>query len=137
MEVTSRTSANSSLTSPAKSAFRKTKSPRSKWPSTKRARTFSNTPTTATRNGIGNIATQKSGSTSAQKNDRLIIEISDHGQRFDFSDYRPDDLQKRIKDMKPGGYGIHIMRKFMDEVQYNSSDEAGNTLRLVKYLKKS
>jgi anti-sigma regulatory factor (Ser/Thr protein kinase) len=38
--------------------------------------------------------------------------------------------------MQPGGYGIFIMRKLMDEVQYSSSDQTGNTLRLVKYLKK-
>jgi hypothetical protein len=25
----------------------------------------------------------------------------------------------------------------MDEVQYNSNDQTGNTLRMVKYLKKS
>ena len=67
---------------------------------------------------------------------RLVIEIHDHGQRFDFSAYRPDEIEGRIKEMKPHGYGIFIMRKFMDEVQYSSNDKTGNTLRLVKYLKK-
>ena len=38
--------------------------------------------------------------------------------------------------MKTNGYGIAIMREFMDEVTYSSSDATGNTLRLVKYLKK-
>lgn len=68
---------------------------------------------------------------------RLVIEINDHGQGFDLAKYRPADLEKSIKDMKPGGYGIHIMRNFMDEVQYRSNKRTGNTLRLVKYLKKS
>ncbi len=67
---------------------------------------------------------------------RLIIEINDHGQRFDFSNYNPAGIEDRIKEMKPHGYGVFIMRKFMDEVQYSSSDATGNTLRLVKYLKK-
>jgi anti-sigma regulatory factor (Ser/Thr protein kinase) len=39
--------------------------------------------------------------------------------------------------MKTNGYGVHIMRQFMDEVQYSSSDQTGNTLRLVKHLKKT
>lgn len=68
--------------------------------------------------------------------DDLIIEINDHGQQFDFGSYRPSPIEERLQQMKPGGYGISIMRQFMDEVQYNSSNTAGNTLRLVKHLKK-
>jgi serine/threonine-protein kinase RsbW len=68
---------------------------------------------------------------------RLVIEINDHGQRFDFATYRPHDIEQRVLQMQTGGYGVAIMREFMDEVQYSSSDVAGNTLRLVKYLKKS
>ena len=68
---------------------------------------------------------------------RLVIEINDHGQRFDFTAYRPNKMEEGIRQMQTGGYGMAIMREFMDEVQYSSSDAAGNTLRLVKYLKKS
>ncbi len=68
---------------------------------------------------------------------RLVIEVNDHGQRFDFTSYRPADVAANLDEMKPGGYGIPIMRRFMDEVQYSSNDHTGNTLRLVKYLKKS
>ncbi len=68
---------------------------------------------------------------------RLVIEINDHGQGFEFDKFQPANLEHRVAEMAPGGYGIHIMRKFMDEVQYSSSDQTGNTLRLVKYLKKS
>jgi serine/threonine-protein kinase RsbW len=67
---------------------------------------------------------------------RLVIEINDHGKHFDFASYRPDPIETRLKQMQSGGYGISIMRKFMDEVHYSSSVVAGNTLRLVKYLKK-
>jgi len=69
--------------------------------------------------------------------DVLIIEINDHGQRFDFANYRPARMEDHLRDMKPGGYGILIMRNFMDDVQYSSNDQTGNTLRMVKYLKKS
>lgn len=67
---------------------------------------------------------------------RLVVEINDHGQRFDFTNYRPVDIEDRLHEMKRNGYGIFIMRNFMDEVQYNSNDQTGNTLRMVKYLKK-
>jgi serine/threonine-protein kinase RsbW len=68
---------------------------------------------------------------------RLIIEINDHGQRFDFANYHPATMEDHLREMKPGGYGILIMRNFMDEVQYSTNDQTGNTLRMVKYLKKS
>jgi len=71
------------------------------------------------------------------ENDRLVIEINDHGQRFDFGSYHPAEIDHRLRDMNPGGYGIAIIRRFMDEVQYSSNDQTGNTLRMVKYLKKS
>lgn len=67
---------------------------------------------------------------------QLVIEINDHGQGFDFANYRPAEMHDRIQSMAKGGYGILIMRQFMDEVQYSSNDRTGNTLRLVKYLKK-
>lgn len=66
----------------------------------------------------------------------LVIEINDHGQRFDFAAYRPPSIQENLQQMKTGGFGISIMRQFMDEVHYSSNDTTGNTLRLVKYLKK-
>ena len=71
------------------------------------------------------------------EDNRLVIEINDHGQRFDFTAYRPNEMKERIRQMQTGGYGMAIMREFMDEVQYSSSDADGNTLRLVKYLKKT
>ena len=71
------------------------------------------------------------------ENNQVIIEIHDHGQRFDFAAYRPDAIPARLQAMKTNGYGIAIMREFMDEVTYTSSDATGNTLRLVKYLKKT
>ncbi len=67
---------------------------------------------------------------------RLVVEINDHGQRFDFTSYRPTDVAANLDEMKNGGYGVPIMRRFMDEVQYSSNNQTGNTLRLVKYLKK-
>jgi serine/threonine-protein kinase RsbW len=71
------------------------------------------------------------------ENDQLIIEINDHGQRFDFATYRPDNLDDRLRAMQTSGYGLHIMRQLMDEVQFSTNATTGNTLRLVKHLKKA
>jgi serine/threonine-protein kinase RsbW len=68
---------------------------------------------------------------------RLIIEITDRGKRFDFSRYCSTQIQSRLDQMKTSGYGLPIIQHFMDEVQYTSSEKTGNTLRLVKYLKKT
>ena len=32
---------------------------------------------------------------------RLVIEINDHGQRFDFANYRPTDMEDHLREMKP------------------------------------
>ena len=69
--------------------------------------------------------------------DQLVVELNDHGQHFDFAAYKPDSVHDRAQNMHTGGYGIAIMREFMDEVAYISSAAEGNTLRLVKYLKKT
>jgi serine/threonine-protein kinase RsbW len=69
--------------------------------------------------------------------DRFIIEINDHGGQFDFASYRPIDIEEHLRMGRRRGLGIFIMRKFMDEIQYNSSKATGNTLRMVKHLKKS
>ena len=69
--------------------------------------------------------------------DQLVIEINDHGQHFDFAAYQPTDTAAHAHDMQTGGYGIAIMRQFMDEVTFSSSDANGNTLRLVKYLQRT
>ena len=70
------------------------------------------------------------------ENDHLVIELNDHGARFDFASYHPTDIDRNLREMDAGGYGIAIIRQFMDDVQYSSNDQTGNTLRMVKYLKK-
>ncbi len=68
---------------------------------------------------------------------KLVIEIKDHGQKFDFASYRPTPMPTGIAQSNPGGYGIQILQRFMDEVQYSWDSRTGNTLRLVKHLKKA
>src|SRR5438445_11504708 len=69
-----------------------------------------------------------------REGDRLVIEINDHGQRFDFANYRSAESEDRLREMNHGGYGLFIMRNFMDEVQYKAHGQTGNTLWSVQNL---
>jgi len=66
--------------------------------------------------------------------DQLIIAITHHGASFDYAADCPDRMDVRLQRLHTDGYGIFIIRKFMDEVGYTSSDATGNTIRLIKYL---
>lgn len=70
------------------------------------------------------------------EDDRLVIEITDHGRGFDGGSYRPKEMQVLMQEGKTGGYGVSIIRRCMDEVVYGADANAANTLRLVKYLKR-
>lgn len=57
--------------------------------------------------------------------------IEDSGEKV-----RPELLQGRdLDDVKPGGLGIHFIRRAFDVVAYDGKKKKGNRLRLVKYLK--
>jgi serine/threonine-protein kinase RsbW len=73
----------------------------------------------------------------SRTNDRLkkfVIRILDHGVAFDSSKYTVPDMQEYFKRLKPGGLGIVLMRKLMDEVEYDIQPGISNSIQLVKYL---
>lgn len=55
--------------------------------------------------------------------DRLIIRIRDRGEAFDLSRYNEPDVIEYSRSRRSGGLGVHIMREFMDEVEYNNKEE--------------
>lgn len=61
----------------------------------------------------------------------LTIVIIDQGRSFDPRQVRDPDLQKYVQIGKKGGLGIFMMRKLMDDIQYNLIG-GGNELRLTK-----
>ena len=61
--------------------------------------------------------------------DRLEILIRDFGISADPETFKMRDL----KDVRPGGLGIHFIRSAMDEVRYEIPADGGMLLRLVKY----
>ncbi|MFC1851784.1 response regulator [candidate division CSSED10-310 bacterium] len=63
------------------------------------------------------------------KKDKLIIEIEDEGQGFDFRSVADPTTEENI--LNPRGRGIFIMKNYMDEVFYN---EKGTKITLIKNL---
>ncbi|MBU1077552.1 MAG: ATP-binding protein [Spirochaetes bacterium] len=69
--------------------------------------------------------------------DKIAVSIFDNGITF-----RPEDvplpvLSKDIDNRRPGGLGIFLMKKFMDDVTFYFKGTSGrdfNEVRMVKYL---
>ncbi len=61
----------------------------------------------------------------------LTVVIIDQGISYDPRQAQTPDLEKYIQIGKKGGLGIFMMRKLMDDVQYNITSH-GNELRLTK-----
>ncbi|MDE2995371.1 MAG: ATP-binding protein [Bacteroidota bacterium] len=64
--------------------------------------------------------------------ENLTIRIRDKGRHFDQQAYREPDLIQYAKTRKSGGFGVHIMRKLMDEVVWRTTG-GYNECRMVKY----
>ena len=62
--------------------------------------------------------------------DKLTISIRDFGEKIDLARVRPLDTH----DVRPGGLGVHMIRRAMDEVEYDISHKAGTEIHMTKYL---
>ncbi|MBI5369090.1 MAG: ATP-binding protein [Planctomycetes bacterium] len=73
--------------------------------------------------------------------DKIVLKISDEGEGFDPA-IVPDPkknlmevvLSRKKSGKRPGGFGIFLVKKIMDEVVYN---EKGNVVLLTKHLGRS
>ena len=64
----------------------------------------------------------------------LKIVMRDHGKSFDPTTVPEPNIKADLSKRKIGGLGMYLMRKLMDEVVYESSDEDGNTLTMIKRI---
>ena len=65
-----------------------------------------------------------------QQEDSIVVEIRDRGPEFDPTAVEEKKMQAEDDDL-PGGWGIQLARRSVDEIQYRR--EAGdNVLRLTK-----
>ncbi|WP_026955079.1 ATP-binding protein [Algoriphagus vanfongensis] len=69
-----------------------------------------------------------------QDRDKLTFEITDKGKAFNLLDYEVPDLKKVISEKRKGGLGIILVKKIMDEIEFES-DRGLNTCRLIKLFR--
>jgi serine/threonine-protein kinase RsbW len=62
---------------------------------------------------------------------KLAIEITDKGDAFNLLEYEVPDLKKVIEAKRKGGIGILLVKKIMDEIEFESKN-GKNTCRLIK-----
>ena len=65
----------------------------------------------------------------------LEIILRDQGDAFNPALVPEPNFGLEIDELKPGGAGLFLMRKMMDEVSFNFSKNAGNVLTMIKYRK--
>ena len=68
--------------------------------------------------------------------DRLIVILRDHGKPFELSKVPEPDLNSDLSHRQVGGLGVFIMKKLMDEVNFEGLGKSGNVLTMVKYLRR-
>lgn len=61
--------------------------------------------------------------------DKVTVIVRGFGRSFDRAAYHPEDRDPG----RPGGYGVPLIEKLMDEVEWDDSPAEGTRLRLTKY----
>jgi serine/threonine-protein kinase RsbW len=69
-----------------------------------------------------------------QCRDRIVVEIYDRGKGFDFGNQKEVDPKTYVESDRQRGLGMFIIRKFVDDVDYERGTSSGNCLRLTKLL---
>lgn len=67
--------------------------------------------------------------------DSLILKVSHTGKGLKKSDIKLPVMKEYLQEKKPGGLGLFIINKFMDEVDYLDGDE--NCCLMTKYRNKT
>jgi serine/threonine-protein kinase RsbW len=66
-------------------------------------------------------------------NKKIIVEITDKGDAFNLLEYKVPDLSQVIEEKRKGGIGILLVKKIMDEIEFESKN-GKNICRLIKIL---
>jgi len=65
---------------------------------------------------------------------KFTIIIQDYGLSFEFKKNKGYDVQAAMEGRKTGGFGLYIIQRSMDEVDYHADPVHGNQLIMKKYL---
>lgn len=77
-------------------------------------------------------ATQKIDLAVIVDDTHFTVRIRDEGRAFEKQSYTEPDLFHLAKRRRAGGFGVHIMRRLMDRVEYQSRGKT-NEVKLTKY----
>jgi len=64
--------------------------------------------------------------------DQVVVAITDRGRAFDPKDAAAPDLDSDWQHRRIGGLGWHLIRQSVDAMDYETNQESGNRLTLVK-----
>lgn len=64
-------------------------------------------------------------------NTEFWVALLDTGDAFNPKNYDKPDIRQKIKEKKRGGVGVYLIRKLMDDVEYQT-DNTINTIRMTK-----
>jgi len=70
-----------------------------------------------------------------QYQDRIVVEMLDRGRGFEFDEQQIVEPEQYLDDQRERGLGMYIIRRFVDEAEYQRGTEAGNCLRLTKKIR--
>lgn len=82
--------------------------------------------------GYGQECPSRIDITCEKLEDGLKVVIYDDAKPFDPSSIPDPEINVSLEEIKPRGLGIYLMRKMMDDVQYQSSPDTGNVLTMIK-----
>lgn len=66
------------------------------------------------------------------EDDRFTIRIRDVGHSFEPDAYTEPDIFRLAQNRRSGGFGVHIMRRLMDQVEYSTRGRV-NEVRMTKF----
>lgn len=65
------------------------------------------------------------------EDERFTVRIRDEGRAFNAREYSEPDIFHLAEDRRAGGFGVQIMRRLMDQVEYHTRGTI-NEVKLVK-----
>jgi serine/threonine-protein kinase RsbW len=72
--------------------------------------------------------------TILMRDGEFTVIIRDKGRVFDPESVKIPDMKEYLRQYKVGGLGMYLMKKLMDEVEYDIQPGVRNEVKLTKYL---
>lgn len=66
------------------------------------------------------------------RSDGLMVTLIDQGRSFDPAKIPPPAIGKPLKEVKPRGVGLFLIKKMVDKLEYHASTGQGNVMHLFK-----